>query len=122
MSMAWLIKSETASGTPSRPPLRMVLRTRKARGVTKSKRGHILTFDIVVDGSNLADFTYDARGLRADNAYTAVGGIVTQTDLNGNMVASSLKTENCHLQLRCAKSLGAGRAKRDGDRVGVRRV
>jgi hypothetical protein len=81
-----------------------------------------LTFDIVVDGSNLADFTYDARGLRADNAYTAVGGIVTQTDLNGNMVASSLKTENCHLQLRCAKSLGAGRAKRDGDRVGVRRV
>lgn len=30
----------------------------------------------------------------ADNAYTSVGGISTETDLNGNMVASPLKTEN----------------------------
>jgi len=55
-------------------------------------------------------FAYDAMGnrqsasdtaagitaytVRADNAYTSVGGISTQTDLNGNMVASPLKTEN----------------------------
>ncbi len=31
MSMAWLIRSETAWGRPSRPPVRMVLRTSSGR-------------------------------------------------------------------------------------------
>ena len=54
-------------------------------------------------------YQYDAAGNRqtvtdngaaqaytanADNGYTSVGGISTETDLNGNMVASPLKTEN----------------------------